>query len=726
LTATSVIDVVASTTKVYEAENGTRNGSAAVKDVTNASNGKVVSDFTNINSFSKVINVDGGTGGKASLTITYANGNAVDGELTLHVGGVAQHKVLFPPTGSWTTFADITMDVTLIAGPGTTTTNAIKMQRVDYTPNPADVGGVDIDKYSVTTLVIIPVTGVTVNPTSTKIAKGETTTITPTIAPVDATNKAVNWSSSDTSVATVSNTGIVTAVSNGTAILTVTSQDGSKTATTSVTVSNDSNKIYEAENGTLNAGASVKDVANASNGKVVTNFSTLNAFSKIPNVDGLTGGPATLTIRYANGNSDNRSISLHINGTFIKQITFPSTGGWDTFADVTTTVDLISGTGNAIKLQRLADDVAGVDIDKYTVTIAEKVNVLATELTIPATGTITEIGGTTSLTAIISPANATTKALTWSSSNPKVATVSATGVVTAITNGTTILTATTTDGSNLTATSIITVNAIFLVSGITLPPTVTLKTFGAISTIKATIAPVNATNQILTWVSSNPAIATVSATGVVTAVSNGSTVITATSTDGTNQSATCTVTVSVKIQVTSVTIPATANLSKLGETNALTVLVAPNNATNQNLNWSSSDMAVATVSTIGVVTAISNGTATITASAIDGSDKTATCLVTVSTIISAIHSIPSEFGSVSIYPNPAVNKATIELKGFNDTELFNISIFDIAGKLMYNKLNAPNKLISIQFDNRFKSGVYFVKVQENKEVITQKLIINAN
>lgn len=82
----------------------------------------------------------------------------------------------------------------------------------------------------------VPVTGVTVAPTSDTIAISETLTLTATVAPTDATNKAVTWSSSDDTVATVSDAGVVTGVAAGTATITVTTVDGSFTATSEITV----------------------------------------------------------------------------------------------------------------------------------------------------------------------------------------------------------------------------------------------------------------------------------------------------------------------------------------------------------------------------------------------------------------------------------------------------------------------------------------------------------
>ncbi|WP_336709787.1 MULTISPECIES: phage tail tube protein [unclassified Cedecea] len=82
----------------------------------------------------------------------------------------------------------------------------------------------------------VPVTGVTVSPKTASIAVGATRQLASTIAPADATNKAVTWSSSDATKATVSNTGLVTGVAAGNVTITATTADGAKTDTAAITV----------------------------------------------------------------------------------------------------------------------------------------------------------------------------------------------------------------------------------------------------------------------------------------------------------------------------------------------------------------------------------------------------------------------------------------------------------------------------------------------------------
>ena len=99
-----------------------------------------------------------------------------------------------------------------------------------------DGSSVFLTDYSEQGFMVVLVTGITMTPSTASIAVGATRQLSSIIAPTNATNKAVSYSSSDSSVATVDANGLVTAVSDGTATITVTSDDGSFTATTVITV----------------------------------------------------------------------------------------------------------------------------------------------------------------------------------------------------------------------------------------------------------------------------------------------------------------------------------------------------------------------------------------------------------------------------------------------------------------------------------------------------------
>ena len=163
-------------------------------------------------------------------------------------------------------------------------------------------------------------------------------------------------------------------------------------------------------------------------------------------------------------------------------------------------------------------------------------------------------------------------------------------------------------------------------TGISLSKTeVTLKP-GAGTSIKATVAPEDTTNKTLTYTSSNPSVATVSASGEIKAIEAGSATITVRANDGSNVKKTCKVTVAYP--VTSVKVNKTSAELFVGKTLTLKATVGPANATNKAITWKSSNAAVAAVSATGVVTAKKAGKVTITVTTSDGK-KTAACQIVV-------------------------------------------------------------------------------------------------
>lgn len=185
----------------------------------------------------------------------------------------------------------------------------------------------------------------------------------------------------------------------------------------------------------------------------------------------------------------------------------------------------------------------------------------------------------------------------------------------------------TVNGGTLTGNVIGTVN--YKVTGVSLSPKTLSLNPGKGGTLTATITPSNATNQNVTWKSSDTKVATVD-NGLVTAVAEGTATITVTTTDGNFQD-TCTVTVTppAKTPVTSVTLDKTSLTLDVGGSDTLTATVKPDDATTKTVTWSTSNENVVTVDQNGNVKAVGAGTATITAAASDGSGKTATCEVTV-------------------------------------------------------------------------------------------------
>ena len=187
-------------------------------------------------------------------------------------------------------------------------------------------------------------------------------------------------------------------------------------------------------------------------------------------------------------------------------------------------------------------------------------------------------------------------------------------------------------------------------SGVTLDPatlnlTITAETPAPTSPLKAIVAPADASDRNVTWTSDDPGIAKVE-NGTVTAVAPGQTTITATTSDG-NRTATCTVTVTRA--VTAITLEPTEVPLFAGDSTTLKATVAPEDATNKTLNWTSSDDKIATVDQTGKVTAKAPGTATITA-ATDGSGVTATCKVTVTAKTYGLSCNVSAINFGNVYP----------------------------------------------------------------------------
>lgn len=154
------------------------------------------------------------------------------------------------------------------------------------------------------------------------------------------------------------------------------------------------------------------------------------------------------------------------------------------------------------------------------------------------------VGADGQLTAYVLP-RSNANNITWTSSNTAVATVDANGKVTAVASGTATITATATGNTTKYSACTLTVttaSVAILPTSITLSPdTLTLSGLGDTGTLSPTISPSNATDSTVTWISSNSAIATVSAAGLVTAVANGTVYIIATTVNGKQASVTVTV-----------------------------------------------------------------------------------------------------------------------------------------------------------------------------------------
>ncbi len=253
-------------------------------------------------------------------------------------------------------------------------------------------------------------------------------------------------------------------------------------------------------------------------------------------------------------------------------------------------------------------------------------------------------GETVDLTHTISPANASNQIVTWSVSNREIAKINGLGQVTGLSAGTIGATVTTFDGEfsdavtvTVAGTPIGPIDQDVDVQGISIfsPETVAI-TEGETLNLSATIIPFNATVQTVLWATSNSSVAQIDNLGVISALAEGTTTITATSLEGDfTDSITVTVTGTSTggngdpvVSVTGVSVsPETLTIGS-GQAGTIRATVSPANASDRAVTWQSSNTDVVIITNSGVVTGVADGTAIITATTEDGS-FTATSTVTV-------------------------------------------------------------------------------------------------
>ena len=256
----------------------------------------------------------------------------------------------------------------------------------------------------------VSVTSVSVSPTSISLMEGESKQLSATVSPGEATDKSVNWTSSAPDVASVNQSGNVTAVKAGSATITVKTTDGGKTATCSVTVNA---KVFPVTGVTLDA--KTKELVEGESFTLKATVSPDNATDK--------------TVTWSSSAPDVASVNQSGNVTAVKA------------GSATITVKTTDGSKTAtcaVTVMPKVYSVTGVSLDKAEATLFE--------------------GETTTLTATVTPDNATDKTVTWSSSAPDVASVNQSGNVTAVKAGSATITVKTTDGGK-TATCAVTVQA---------------------------------------------------------------------------------------------------------------------------------------------------------------------------------------------------------------------------------------------------------------------------
>jgi len=409
---------------------------------------------------------------------------------------------------------------------------------------------------------IITPTDLTLSVSSISLSINETYSINALVSPLNATIKTLNYSSSNTRVATVEN-GLIKAISPGGSTISVKTNNGiEKKIYVEVKTIEPTNLILSKENTTLKVGE-----------KETITYSIV---------------PSNVTNKNITWSSSNSSVVSVLNGVL---------------------------TANKIGEAVVTSKIGNIKKTINVKVVNKKINVESVSITGPTNVFVSE---QISLKAVINPSNATNQKITWKTSDNKIASINQNGVVTGLKKGEATITATV--GSKSSSIKI-KVNEVE-VSKVSLNLTeVNLDVNKSISLI-ASINPENATNKNLVWISSNPTVAKVSSSGIVTALKEGSSTITAKSSNGKTSQAVVKVK-KLDVPVNSIKLNKSSLDLLIGEEFTLIATIEPSNATNKSITWTSSNSNVASVSG-GKVIAKGEGSCTITAKTSNGKSISAT------------------------------------------------------------------------------------------------------
>lgn len=537
---------------------------------------------------------------------------------------------------------------------------------------------------NITVTGVIKVTGVSLNKTSATINIGLTINLIATVKPNNATDKSVAWLSSSKLIAKVDQNGKVTALREGTTYITVKTTDGGYNATCKITVKD---PIVHPKSVSLNVSSASLNVGQT---KLLTATIT----------------PADTADKSLTWSTSNKSI-----------VTVDKTGKIKAVKVGSATITVKTNDGGY------------TSTCKVTVTdkAVESVSLNKTSLNLLKERIFT-------LKAYITPSNAKNKSVTWKSSNTKVAKVDKEGKVTAIDNGTAKITVTTQDG-NKTATCTVTVTT--SVSGVKISPSkLSIKTYES-SILSAVVSPSTASDQSVSWKSSDTKIVKVDASGKVTALSKGTAKITVTTKDK-NKTATCQVTVTDPVFVTDLSLsPKTVKLMRW-KSQTLSPTIKPSNATFTNVTWKSSNTKIAIVDKNGKVTGLKAGEATITATSLgkdkNGKQLSAKCKITVTDPIYVTDLDINPNGVTIVEGNSKVIDVTITPSNATESGCTyvssdpSIATIDLSNNKIYAKKPGIT-ILNFKSKGRDKNGNYLTatcKVVVIEHVLVQGIKLDKN
>lgn len=401
----------------------------------------------------------------------------------------------------------------------------------------------------------IDVTNLSISPVNKTIALNATYTISPKILPENATNKNLTWSSSNSSICSVTSAGVIKGLSVGTAVITATSHNNIS-ATCNVTVTDGSvtpvegYKFEIAFNKYGVDGQSELTTSTISE-QVTAGLDNIASFTRVSRlykgIDGIkfgssrSGGQLYFNVSETIANLKCSEIIADVSKYSTSSTTVSIYGDDDLLASGSSADSKVSAKlTNPVELSKVGITTSTrAYVSKVTIVCEIPVDIPVTAISIPSAKSVST-GNSETLSVSYTPSNANSgKAITWTSQNSAIATVSSDGTVTGVKAGSTTITATSEGG--FTSTCTVTVSNI-AVTSVSVSPTSQTLSIGGTKQLTATVSPSNASNKTITWSSSNSNVASVSSTGLVTANAVGTASITAKSNN--NKFASCTITVS--------------------------------------------------------------------------------------------------------------------------------------------------------------------------------------
>jgi len=599
-----------------------------------------------------------GAPARAELSIGAVNLGAVGASEALSIS--VRDAAGMPITGPSVQWSSDDITVADVTGSGTTA--VVTARAPGRTTVRARVGGLSLE----VAVAVLAVRTISIAPLMASIRAGDQQRFTTAVDADQGSVLALRWSSDNPSVGSVNSEGVVAGVSPGRTIIRVQSVADPRvvasaellvTASRSVVIAKESATLWIGDRQTVSATVDVDSTESRALSWTSDNASVASVAGD-GTITALTVGRTVIRVAAVADPRARDSLVLNILPARIvtispgavalgagesrllrAQVTIESGLSTDVvWRSANPSVAIIGQTGQLTAVAIGTTTISAIAVADTTRRATATVTVVPVVRDLDVTPAAVSMftGDTRQLAATVSADAGLTRGVIWRSGNPAVATVSSTGLVAGVTAGTAMITVIAQADTTQRVTALITVRAAPTVS--VSPSSVTLG-LGEQRALSAAVQAEAGVSTAVRWRTSNASIASVSASGVVTAVAYGATTISAISlADSTRQAA---ATVIVSPAVSSVAISPEASTIVIGDVRRLTTTVLGDIGVSTAVIWRTSNPAIASISGLGDVTALAVGSTTITALAAGDTTKRATASVTVRTAPTITVSPPS-------------------------------------------------------------------------------------